>query len=317
MSIVYPFTKNIICPVTSSSTNGLTVVPGGIIVYEISLVNVNSTGIDYAIVDTTPLNTIFISLVQTAGPPVSGEIIAPTKNSSGPISISNTNTDLLSGQVATFQIKFRVSQSTSVGTVISNTAQLIPTGISSPPQLSNTTTLTVGLGNANLSISTQGPSVSIEGKVSKYLTTIVNNGPSIAFNVVFNQEIFCSKSKMSIIQLTGPEFFYSEQSSHFEISTLEPNTTAIFETRVCAGSCKEIKVASQIFSSTLDFNTDNNTSCVTTTIKKLRSSSSSSSRSSHSLRDDKKIIEKIEKLTNIVYSALPLIEKIVNKVCDD
>ena len=279
MTTVYPFTKTLVSPTTT------TVPPGGTITYEISLVNVSSTGIDYTIDDLTPTGTTFLSLVQTAGPPLSAQVTTPTPGTSGAIFISNANNDFLPGQTVTFLLTFQVAQATTtfnpVGTVIGNTAQLFAPGIASPPQLSNTTTITVGVATADVSIITKGPrdSEPREPRESlKYFTTITNNGPSDASNVIFNQE-FCFQGEIcevSVVQLTGPQFFclesFSSKTLPLGIITLPVSSTATFQTTVVTKDCGQLKVSSSLFLATFDPNLDNNFSSVITTIGRTKSS---------------------------------------------
>jgi hypothetical protein len=145
-----------------------TVMPGGLIVYNIAL---NNAPASFFLSDFLPPNTAFVGITQIAGPysPLVFDSIQVATGSTGEVILPGPP---LGGPSFVFQLTLRVNASIAVGTVIVNTAQ---------EQKSATTssaTVTVVAPAADVSVNTAGPPAVYPGIPASFITTVTNNGGS-------------------------------------------------------------------------------------------------------------------------------------------
>jgi hypothetical protein len=245
-----------------------TVTPGSNIVYNITVTNNTVAGILFDLNDFIPVNTSFVSIIQISGPNVHSAI-APQVfvGSSGLVEVFSSIA-LAIGASVTFQLTLKVNPSIPIGTVISNTvSDTVGGGTATAPNITVVAPPVVAP-SADLSVLTLGPQFTFSDLPTSFLTTVTNNGPDTASNVILAQDINHS-CKFSLVQISGPLFNIALTTAI--ISSFPANSVAVFQTLVCPKPDSErLSVRSNVSSTTSDPNLSNNVSIATTIVKRSK-----------------------------------------------
>lgn len=171
----------------NKTATSLIVVPGSEINYTITLQNAGpdpSSGI--TLTDTLPPNTTFQSLT----PPPDWTCITPALNGTGGVSCSKT-TPFPAG-IVSFPLTVKVDAGTSVGSQISNTAQVAST-TPDPNNINDSSTAVVTVvaaGSADLAVTqADSPDPVAIGNNVNYSIVLTNNGPEGAANPSFTDNL--------------------------------------------------------------------------------------------------------------------------------
>lgn len=240
-----------------TKTGPATVAAGENVTYNLTFTNSGpSDAANAVLTDTVPPNMTYVSATQTSGPTFT---CTPT--------VTCSIASFARGASATFTFVFAVNPA-ATGQVV-NTA-LTSSGAGDPVfQNNDATVITAIVPSADLNVTKIGPSVVNAGSNATYTVTVVNDGPSVATNIVLTDTIPANSTFVSATQNSGPFFacFASPPSGPIVCNAptlpVGQPATFTFVVNVNSGATGALVNTVSVSSATADPNMGNNSAMTT------------------------------------------------------
>ena len=246
--------------VAVTKTGPAAAAPGMNVTYTISVVNgASNAANNVTLQDVLPSPTTFVSLSPNVG------CTTPDPGTNGTVTC-NIGT-LAAGAAIRYTLVVQLPLSVGSGTTVSNTATVAASNDPDSENDSSTTTLTVS--SADLSVTKTGPASIISGTPLSYTITVTNNGPDDALNALLSDPLPAGTTFISLVQDSGPPASCSTPSPGTN-GTVQCNwaplnpTTAQFTLTVAVGNVSSVSNTASVSSDSIDSNPLNNSATATT-----------------------------------------------------
>ncbi len=244
-----------------------TAAPGGIATYTITITNNGpATASNVALADAFPSGLTVLSQTQ-----VSGLGLTLTNTSA---QISDTIASMPSGASAVIQVQVQVAAGETIGTVLSDTANVSTSSVD-PVSTNNSATAatTVETNVADVAVANSAAALVNTGSNVTYTITVTNNGPNAAQSVSLTDVFPSGTTFVSQSQASGPAFSLSNSATKITdtLASLPSGQSATFQLvlNVTAAAGSTLNDAANVSTTTFDPNLTNNSASTTTVIGPL------------------------------------------------
>ena len=218
--------------------------------------------------DTLPGNMTFVSMTQNNGPAFNCSPL-PAVGSGGTVTCTAASMD--ANTSASFTLVAHIPPDSS-GNEYQNTVTVI-SATPDPNEENNTGTTLLRVASSDISILKTGPGTATAGNNISWILTIGNNGPDVALNATFNDQLPSGTTFVSLVHNNGPVASECTTPSVGEnglvscsYAGLAASTTSQYTLTAKIGNAVSITNTATASSDSTDTNSENNSSSVTTAV---------------------------------------------------